>query len=90
MKHVNFEGEIEELKLMEPEFTNEYLKSAYRRFKQWSEVFSEDDIALTGGEKYRSWFDHSFHIKDRHGNIAPTAKLTPDGRFAYRGVLLGK
>lgn len=68
------------LELMEPEFSDKYLKQAYRRFKRGACVRSID-LSLVNGE-YKSWFHHGFDYK-KH---CPTAKLTPDGKYAFKQV----
>jgi hypothetical protein len=58
------------------EFNPEYLEEAYVKYQKWAQVKSDDDIRLTQGQGYISWFDHSDDKK--------TAKFNELGKSLFR------
>ena len=70
---------VTSLENAEFEFSHEYLEEAWEKFQEETHVISTDDVRLTQGEGYTSWFDIESTDKKY-----PIAKFTESGKFLFR------
>ncbi len=71
------------LESAEFEFSHEYLEEAWEKFQEGAQVISADDVRITKGKGYTSWFEHASDDKKY-----PTARFNSLGKILFKTTFM--